>query len=279
MSIPVVVRNVRELPTDLVDDPEIAMRETFNDDAFRELVESIRLNGIQVALIVEPRAERYRVIAGHRRLKAARVLGAVTVPCDVRSASDVDAEAIKVLENDDREAVNPAEAAVYLHRLWTERCGGDVDAVCALVRRSRQYVEDRLLLFQGDEEVFEALRAREIRFGVAKELNQITDIGYRRLHLDQARKYGMTAAAAKDARRQSNFATREHGTSPPASSASGEAAPAPAAYQPSCYVCGRHDRPERMRYMTVHDDCDTAIGARVLAAFREEPGSGAADGS
>lgn len=267
--IPIVTRHVREIPVGLLDDPEIAMRDTFDDEAFRELVQSIAVNGIQVPLIVEQRGDRYRICAGHRRVTAARVLEAVTVPCDVRQPGELDAEAIKILENDEREAVNVGDAALYLQRLFLGRCEHDVDKLCALTKRTRRYVEDRLLLLEGDTDVLEALKQGRISFGVAKELNQIADVGYRRLHLDNALKYGLTIAAAKDARKQANFAV-EQGAKQTDSSTTAiveSAAPAPSAY--TCYICQRGDHVERMRYVMVHEHCDLAIGQRVLAGFRE----------
>lgn len=267
--IPIVARDVRELPVGLIDRPENAMRDTFDDDAFRELTQSIAVNGIRVALIVVARGARYRLVAGDRRLAAARVLKAVTVPCDVQELDDDEIEFVKVLENEDREPVNAAEAAQYFHRLFTGRGDQDVDRVCAIVRRPRRYVEDRLLLIDGDPEVFTALKDRRIAFGVAQELNQILDRGYRRMWLDNALKYGLTIAAAKDARKQANFAVEQgakHGGDQAAAAVeSAEAAPS----QYVCYICLRGDHVERMRYVMVHEHCDLAIGQRVLAAFRE----------
>lgn len=265
----VVAREFRELPVGLVDDPEIAMRETFDDEAFRELMQSISEVGLQVPIIVEQRGDRYRVVAGHRRICAARALHLAAVMCDVRQPSEVDAEAIKVLENDEREAVNAAEAALYLHRLYVEKCEHDVDRVCALTRRSRKYVEDRLNLVIGDEEVFDALKQRLISLSVAKELNRIKDRGYRRLHLDAASKFGMTAAAATDARKKANFAV-DQAAQPAAAGAAADATTfTPSPVQNACYICHRTDHPERMRYVVVHEHCDLAIGDRVLSAFRQ----------
>lgn len=266
--IPVVKRDVREVPTGLIDRPELAMRESFDDEAFRELKASITENGIRVALIVVQRGERFRIVAGERRFMAACALQAVTVPCDVQELDDDELEFVKVLENEDRAPVNPAEAATYFMRLFTEKCGEDVDQVCARVRRDRRYVEERLLLFSGDEEVFNTLKAGTISLGVAQELNRITNIGYRRMHLDTAAKYGMTIAAAKEARKVANFAVSNPGGAPDTSS-SPSAGDQPA--QPSpycCYICHRGDKVERMRYVMVHEHCDLAIGDRVLAGFR-----------
>jgi len=278
MSIPIVVRSVREIPVGIVDGPELAMRDGFDDAAQRELEASIAQHGIRVPLIVVARGDRYRVVAGDRRLHAARALGAVTVPCDVQDILEEDIEFVKVLENEDRKQVNAADAATYCMHLYRDRCGEDVDRVCAIVRRSRRWVEDRLILFAGDEKVFEALKADKISHAVALELNRIEHDGYRWHHLDQALKYGMTKAAAQEVRKSANFATANHGRSTDSSSTTTETAAAPAPSDVVCYVCGRTDHRERMRYMTVHEHCDLAIGQRVLAAFKEPDAAPAVTG-
>jgi ParB/RepB/Spo0J family partition protein len=278
MSIPIVPRNIREIPVGLIDGPELAMRDGFDTTEQRELEASIAQHGVRVALIVVARGDRYRVVAGDRRLHAARALGAVTVPCDVQEISDDDLEFVKVLENEDRAPVNAADAAAYCMRLYRERCGEDVDRVCAIVRRSRRWVEDRLILFAGDEKVYDALKADKISHAVALELNRIENDGYRWHHLDQALKYGMTKAAAIDARKSANFATANHGRPADTSGAATEAATTQEPSGVVCYICGRTDHRERMRYMTVHEHCDLAIGQRVLAAFKEPDAAPAATG-
>lgn len=267
--IPIVVRNTRELPVGLIDRPELAMRESFVDQAFEDLKTSIAANGIRVALIVVQRADRYKLVAGDRRLAAAHALNAVTVPCDIQELDDDELEFVKVLENEDRDPVNPADAAVYFMRLFREKCGEDVDKVCARVRRERRYVEERLSLFAGDEAVFAALKASQISLGVAKELNAIVDVNYRLMQLDNAQKYGMTIAAAKDARKSANFAVANRGAAPDTSTSpvSGEQPAQPSPYV--CYICSRSDHVNRMRIVMVHEHCDLAIGQRVLAAFKE----------
>lgn len=278
MTIPIIARNIRELPVGLLDDPELAMRDSFVDEAFDELKTSIAQNGIRIALIVRPRGDRFEVIAGHRRLAAARALHAVTVPCDVQDVDDEDLEFVKVLENEDRAPVNAADAAAYFTRLFATKCGEDIDRVCALVRRERRYVEDRILLFQGDEFVFAALKAGKISFGVAQEMNRIDDQNYRRMHLEQAEMYGMTIDAAKQLRKGANFATS--GKPQPGENGAtvlGADAP-PTAPGNVCYICNRSNNPGRFRYVLIHEYCDLAIGQRTLAPFREsDSDTGTAD--
>ena len=270
--IPIVQREYREVPIAVIDQPAYLMRPVVDNAAFRELCDDIRVNGIQVALIVERVGERFRLAAGMRRLTAAKTIGAETVPCDIREPGVLDAEAIKVLENDVRENANPADTAAYLMRLFTERCGEDVDQVCALVKRSRPYVEDRLILFAGDEAVFEALRAGQVRLGVALELNKITDAGYRAMYLNDAIRFGMTRDVAKDLRLRANRAvTAPEGAAAAAAEAIAEQIN-PESPANVCTVCGKSDHRERMRWIVVHEHCDLSFLQPMIANFRERLG-------
>jgi ParB/RepB/Spo0J family partition protein len=264
--IPIVKRHVCEVATGLLDPPDIPMRDDMNTPAYAELRESILQNGVQVALIVERRGERFKISAGHRRYCVGVELGAATLPCDIREPGEIDAEAIKVLENDDREKVNPAEAAYYLARLWLERCDKDVDKLCTLIRKGRPYVESRLSLLEGDAEVLDAVKQRRIGLGVAVELNKIVHVGYRRMNLERALTDGLTETAARRERRHANFATAKGDVVPVAAPPVVELAPSVS--QQQCRACLGHDAPERFRWILVHDFCDMAIIEPALVRWR-----------
>lgn len=270
--IPIVNREVREIPIGLIDPPENAMRETFDDDELRELVDDIRVNGVQVALIVEQHGERYRISAGHRRYTAARALGAATLPCDIRQPGELDAEAIKVLENDVRENVNAAEAGAYLMRLYETRAEHDIDKLCAIVRRSRTYIEDRLLLQQGDTDVLAALRQRRISFAVAKELNRVKELGYRRLFLQNAIEGQASAKTVKQWRDGHERLQAAQGEPAPGAGAVEAAAVEPAPSHCACVVCRSVDNMQRMKLVYLHDYCELAVLDRALADFRRSIG-------
>lgn len=266
--IPVVARATKEIPRTLIDRPTYLMREVDHNDAYAELRESIRVHGVQQALIVEVNGERFTLIAGNRRLTVADELGAETVPCDIRPAGAGNDEAIKIIENDEREKANPADVALYLARLFVERCHNDVDRLCALTHRTRKYVEDRLVLLQGDEQIFDALRARVIGLGVALELNQITDIGYRRLHLDNALRFGMTVDAARQARRESNRVVEMSARAADTPGGAAVAMPTIAEARNVCTCCLKSDHPERMRWVPVHEYCQLAVLEPMLSPWR-----------
>jgi ParB family chromosome partitioning protein len=88
-----------EIPIDAIDDPVDAMRVTMDNDQLVELAQSIRSVGLIEPIIVKQNGDRYEVVAGHRRLKAASMAGLITIKSIVRSGSDEEMEVIKVHEN------------------------------------------------------------------------------------------------------------------------------------------------------------------------------------
>src|SRR5437867_6266088 len=147
------------------------MRETMTEAGLEDLVDSIRELGILQALLVRPLEDgTYEVVAGHRRLEAARIVGLQRLPCRIFEDADK-AIAARVHENVVREDVKPAEEAGYFGEIY-ERLGQDVDRVCATVKRSRQYVERRLLLLRGWPAVLNELRAGHLTMAQAEALNK-----------------------------------------------------------------------------------------------------------
>ena len=169
----------RELPLDLIDQPALPIRESFDQAALEELTASIRAVGVLQPIAVEEHGGRYRILAGHRRFISSTRAGLQTIPAIIRDTRQISGQAVTVHENFFREDVNPAEEANYLAHLLEQECAGDVDRLCELTRQARSYVEGRLLLRQGDPDVFEALRQRRLSMAVSKELNRVKDRGYR----------------------------------------------------------------------------------------------------
>lgn len=259
------------VPYALLDEPEIAARETMDDQAMLDLVESIRKIGLLQPLGVVKSGERYRISYGHRRYKACGLVPLDPVPCMVFPEGTDDEEALKVAENNDREELNVGEEALYLNDLLERRCGADVDRLCAYVKKKRQWVEDRLLLLNGDIEVLQALRDRRIKFAVAKELNKVADLGARRQFLDAALRGGATGALIRRWREEHEaFQARQS----PASGDTDPAAPTPVV-QPAdspmrCVDCGSADDFHEMELLYIHRSCKRRIDrAREAAAQRE----------
>jgi len=171
MSAP--ARIYQQLSLDDIDPPALASRETVDERALEELAQSIARVGLIQAIGVRRCGARYQVVYGHRRFLACQMIGTPTIECVIVGDGDVSPEALKIIENAEREAVNPAEEAAMLHTLLANDCGGDTDVLARLLHRSREYVESRLLLLAGDRDVLAALRAGKITLSVARELNMM----------------------------------------------------------------------------------------------------------
>jgi len=185
------------IPVDQLREPEDPDRTLFDEDAADELARSVRDHGIIEPLVVRPLEDgTFEVIAGHRRLLAARCVGLLEAPCVVR-AGDAPFAGIRLAENLDREDLSPVDEGRRYKRLF-EANGEDVDKVCELVKRGRARVEGRMLLLAGDPRVLDALERGQIGVGVAEELNAFKRSEGRSFHLDFAIRTGATRAQVRE---------------------------------------------------------------------------------
>lgn len=143
-------------------------RDYFDDDAIKELASSILEHGLLEPLIVKRTEDSgYEIICGERRYRAAKLAGLTQVPCLVRDVVDEKAYAIALIENIQRESLNPIELAIALEQMMAE-CGMTQEQVAASVGKSRSAVANYLRLTTMDERVQDALRRGDINFGHAK---------------------------------------------------------------------------------------------------------------
>lgn len=220
------MQEFRRVPVGQIDEPKNPVRTLFDEDAMNELCRSIRDNGVIEPLVVRPiDGGRVEVIAGHRRLLAARTVGLLELPCVVRD--DVgQGDAVQIAENADREEMSPADEGRRYWRLF-ERHGRDVDAVCTLVKRGRARVEGRMLLLSGDPKVLDALERGDITLGVAEELNAFKRDEGREFHLHFAIRCGASRAQVRDWRIRDNAAVTVGEPAAAAGDASGASTPNP----------------------------------------------------
>lgn len=249
----------REIETDLLLDPLHAARESFDEAKLQELIVSIKLLGILEPLLVHPEGDMYRVDAGHRRLVCARAIPLKKCPCMVYNVGLELGEALKHHENAFREDLNAAEEARHFARLLEASCGGDIDRLCEIVRERRDYVEERLLLIQGDERVFQALSDCAISIGVARELNKVHDPARRLMYLESAMSNGASVRMARDWRIRGNADDEITGGAPLETTYTETAQMMPAiSTGMECYICQSHEDQHEMEILYVHRSCAKA---------------------
>jgi len=161
---------IQEIPVgDLDPNPE-QPRKTFNDESIAQLSESIRDQGVlQPLLVAATSGGRYRIIAGERRYRAGRLAGLETLPCIVKDIDAVRQMEIALIENLQREDLNPMEAAKGVNALM-KQCGYTQEKVSARLGKSRPAVANLLRLLSLPEEVTEMVRDGRLSAGHARVL-------------------------------------------------------------------------------------------------------------
>ena len=145
-------------------------RKTFDETALEELADSIRQHGVLQPLLVRPLpAGGYQLVAGERRWRAARKAGLSEVPVVVKELSDTEAMELAIIENLQREDLNPIEEAEGLQAL-ADKCGYTQEEIAASVGKSRPAIANALRLLRLPEEVREMTKNGEISAGHARAL-------------------------------------------------------------------------------------------------------------
>lgn len=135
------------LPIEELHESPLNPRKHFDRAALEELAGSIAAKGILTPLLVRPNAKGFEVGAGHRRLRAAKIVGLGQLPAVVRQMSDADFLELLVVENDQREDVHPLEQAEGYKRLMLLD-SYDAKRIAERIGRSEKWVYDRMKLLQ-----------------------------------------------------------------------------------------------------------------------------------
>ena len=145
-------------------------RKTFDEGALQELADSIIQHGVLQPLLVRPLPTGgYQLVAGERRWRASRIAGLKEVPVVIKELSDVETMEIAIIENLQREDLNPIEEAEGLQAL-IDRCGFTQEDVAVSVGKSRPAIANALRLLKLPPEVRDMTRNGDISAGHARDL-------------------------------------------------------------------------------------------------------------
>lgn len=170
MTTPQSPNELRELDVDLIQRGAWQPRVYFDPDALQELADSIATQGIVQPIVVRAAANgRYEIVAGERRWRAAQLAGLSKVPAVVKQFDDQTAAAVSLIENIQRENLNPLEESTALQRLIAE-FDMTHQQVADTVARSRASVSNLLRLQDLNADVKELLSTRAIEMGHARAL-------------------------------------------------------------------------------------------------------------
>ena len=162
--------SLQYFPLDMVQAGKYQPRVDMSEDSLEELADSIRAQGLVQPIVVRPiKGGRYEIIAGERRWRASKIAGLDTVPALVRDVSDRSAIAMALIENIQRENLNPMEEANALHRLREEFSMTHQEAAEA-VGRSRAAVSNLLRLRNLNDDVKRLVENGDLEMGHARAL-------------------------------------------------------------------------------------------------------------
>ncbi len=149
-------------------------RKNFDEVKLGELASSIKTNGVIQPLIVRESANGYELVAGERRWRAARMSGLRTVPCIVRNFDDRQNAIVAIIENMQREDLNPIEEAKGL-RSMTEKYGFTQEQVSASLGRSRTYITNSIRLLKLPPEIQQYVSSGQMSAAHGRTIINISD--------------------------------------------------------------------------------------------------------
>ena len=173
----------QEIPIDLIDPNPYQTRRGIKEESLNELVDSIRVSGVVQPIILRPAAiGRFQIVAGERRWLASKRVGRSTIPAVVREISNEQAMEITIIENLQREDLNPMEQARAFYRLSRE-FGLTQEQIAARTGKDRASIANFIRLLKLPEALQEALETGVISLGHGKVL--VTLVGFPE-HLERA---------------------------------------------------------------------------------------------
>lgn len=165
---------VIELKVNQIEPNREQPRKNFDEDALQELADSIKKHGIIQPLVVQKKGEYYEIIAGERRWRAAKIAGLKHIPAVIKDYSEQEMVEIALIENIQRQDLNPIEEAMAFKQLMQEY---DLkqDELAERVSKSRTAVTNSMRLLKLPQKIMEMVINNELSSGHARTLLSIED--------------------------------------------------------------------------------------------------------
>lgn len=192
---------VRDIPLTDIDTNIAQPRQDFDEAALKELADSIREVGVLQPVLVVENKGRYRIVAGERRFRAARIAGLTAVPCIVRSFSADEQLEAALIENLQREDLNPMEEAQAIRALM-DAAGYTQEQVASRLGKSRPAVANVLRLLTLPDEVQDMVRQGLLSAGHARVLAGMNNPAAQKTLASRAVAEGLSVRALEQMSRQ-----------------------------------------------------------------------------
>ena len=154
-------------------------REDFDQTSIEELAQSIKEKGVIQPLLVRRKGDNYELIAGERRLRAANSLGLNEIPIIIRDVSDQDSLELALIENIQREGLNPIEEAhAYQHLM--DKFQVTQEKISEVLGKARTTITNTLRLLKLPHEIQQEMKKGRISFAHGRSLLEIDDVNQQR---------------------------------------------------------------------------------------------------
>ncbi|MCF8037732.1 MAG: ParB/RepB/Spo0J family partition protein [Desulfohalobiaceae bacterium] len=176
----------KQIAIDLIEPNPLQPRKRISEQSLQELSLSISQQGVLQPILLRPNPDesrKYQIVAGERRWRAASLAGLSTIPAIIKNMTDSDALIVGLVENLQREDLNPMEESEAIEHLQTELKLSQ-EALSQKIGKSRPSIANSLRLLQLDPLIKEAVRNDAISAGAARSLLGISDLDARQLFFE-----------------------------------------------------------------------------------------------
>ena len=196
---------VRQTDVYLIDTNADQPRKTFDEEKLKELADSIARHGMVQPIIVRQNGERFVIVAGERRFRAARLAGLTQVPVIVKALDDAEVMEVAPIENLQRENLNPIEEAAAI-RFLMEQHDLTQEEVAKRLAKSRPAIANSLRLLNLDDGVQDYVREGKLSAGAARALVAVKDARKQRTLAQEASLRGLSV---REVERRAHAANNE----------------------------------------------------------------------
>ncbi len=215
---------IRHIPVGRIDPNPDQPRTRFEQSALDELAASVKEHGVLQPVLVRPIGEsnRYQLVAGERRWRAATAAGLATIPALIEELDDDTALEIAIIENLQREDLSPLEEAVMYDRMVKEH-GYSIRRLAQKLGKDKGYLENRLRLADAPPEIQELVSVRKDTISHAYELLKVEDPKKRRRLAEQVARGELTLVKLRERVEGARRPRRTNAVAEPDDSATGSA--------------------------------------------------------
>lgn len=254
-----------------VEIPEHMMRDGIDREKFADLKKSMEAEDLINPITVRKVGDKLELVAGYRRLKAAKELRWKKIEVSVVKADDARAERLKIAENNEREEVSPIDEGKYLNGLMV-KLGLNQAQLAEVIGKSEGYISQRLGTIKWPNMLKDAVLAELVTFSGGREIMGIRDPRYREGCIIQALEHGASLKVIRvwvdQYNRMSKREEERLGEGPIIEAHKGEFRS-----ELQCEACGLKDNPGNFNHIMVDDTCKALMNEVQFKSMMQNSGA------